>query len=87
VTTGNEVCIGIGRRQKWKKDITIQEIEHRLAALEKTVASLTAEKNSDKPRGRFAHIGGIERIPAHSPEGSQRIDFSEAYGSTGKRVL
>jgi len=23
----------------------------------------------------------------HSPEGSQRIDFSEAYGETGKLVL
>ena len=71
--------------------ITLEEIERRVAVLEKAVASLTAEKNqrepSDEPRGRFAHIGGIERHSAHSSEGSQRIDFSEAYGETGKRVL
>ncbi len=66
--------------------ISFEDIERRVAALEKAVASLTAEKSSDEPRGRFAHIGGIERPSAHPSEGSQRVDLSEAYGETGKRV-
>jgi len=78
-------------KTKMEKEITMQDIEHRLAALEKAVASLTAEKtrgaHSDEPRGRFAHIGGIERSPARSFETPEKpIDFSEAYGETGKRV-
>jgi hypothetical protein len=71
------------------KEITLQDIERRLAALERAVASLTAEKkseHSDGPRGKFADIGGIERHPARSFEGSQSVDLSEAYGETGKRV-
>ena len=65
-----------------EKEITIHDLERRLAALEKVIASLTAEKNN----GKFAHIGGIERHPARSFEGSQSVDLSEAYGETGKRV-
>ena len=73
-----------------ENEITLQDIERRLAVLETTVASLTAEKNSgehsDEPCGRFASIGGIERHPGRSFEGSQSVDLSEAYGETGKRV-
>jgi hypothetical protein len=69
--------------------ITLEDIAHRLDALETIVASLSAEKNkgthSDEPRGKFAHIGGIERQPAHEFE-SSHVDLSEAYGETGKRV-
>src|SRR6266853_681463 len=79
------------RKIKMENKITLQDIDRRLAALERAVATMTAEKNggehSDELRGRFAHIGGIERPSAHSSEGSQRIDFSEAYGETGKRIL
>jgi len=54
--------------------------ERRLAVLETAVASSTAEKNRDEhidePRGKFAHIGGIERHPARSFETPEkRSDF------------
>jgi len=65
-----------------ENEITLQDIERRLAALETTVSSLTAEKStgkhSDEPSGKFAHLGGIERHPARSFEGSQSVDLSEA---------
>ena len=73
-----------------EKEIIIHDIEHRLATLERTVASLVAEKSrgqdSDEPCGKFASIGGIERHPAHPFEGSQSVDLSDAYGETGKRI-
>ena len=71
---------------KMEKEIMLQGIERRLAALERAVASLTAEKNKGEPRGKFAHIGGIEHLPARSFEGSQSVDLTQAYGETGKRV-
>ena len=69
-----------------EREITLQDIERRVATLERAVASLTAEKNKGEPRGKFAHIGGIERHPACSFEGSQSVDLTQAYGGTGKRV-
>jgi hypothetical protein len=73
-----------------ENEITLHDIERRLAALERAVASLPAEKikgeHGDEPRGKFAHIGGIERHSARSVEGSRSVDLSEAYGETGKRV-
>ena len=73
-----------------EREITLQDIERRVATLERAVASLITEKNrgehSDEPRGKFAHIGGIERHPARAFEGLQSVDLSEAYGETGKRV-
>jgi hypothetical protein len=41
----------------------------------------------NEPIGKFAHIGGIGRRPGGSVEGSPRVDFSDAYGDTGRRVL
>ena len=67
-----------------EKAITLQDIERRLTALETAVASLTAEKNSDEPSGKFSHLGGIERHPARSFETPEKpIDFSHI---GGKRV-
>jgi len=61
--------------------ISFEDIERRLVALERTVASLTAEKNSDEPRGKFSHLGGIERHPARSFETAEKpIDFSSIGG-------
>jgi hypothetical protein len=75
-----------------KNQITLQDIEIRLAALERVVASLTAEKNKREPSddldAKFAQIGGkkVGHFKHDAPEGSQSVDMSEAYGSTGKRV-
>jgi hypothetical protein len=74
-----------------EKEITIQDIERRLAALEKAVASLTAEKSrgeqSDKPSGKFAHLGGIERHPARSFETPEKpIDFSAIGGKCVRKA-
>jgi len=73
-----------------EREITLQDIEWRLAALETTVASLTAERNrgehGNEPRSKFAHIGGIERRPAYSFEKPEKpVEFShQSIG--GKRV-
>lgn len=54
----------------------LDEIELRLAALEKAVASLAEKKgeHSDEPSGQFAHLGGIERLPAGSFEASDDLE-------------
>jgi hypothetical protein len=73
-----------------ENEITLHDIERRLAALEKAVTSLTEKtgrERSDGPRGKFAHIGGIEVLPARSFQGSPSVDLSEAYGETGRCVL
>jgi len=74
-----------------KKGITLQDIECRLAALETAVAYLTAQRNnrkimSDEPRGRFAHLGGIERLPARSFERPENPLESSHYSIAGKLV-
>ena len=73
--------------------ITLEDIASRLDKLETAVASLSAEKSrgehSDDLDAKFAQLGGkkVGHFKHDAPEGSQRIDFSEAYGETGKRVL
>jgi len=67
--------------------ISFEDIERRLVALERTVASLTAEKSSDEPRGKFSHIGGIERHPARSFEAHEKpVDFSAIGGKVVRRA-
>ena len=66
-----------------EKDISMPDVERRLAALGKAVASLTAEKkgkHDNEPRGKFAHIGG--KTVAHSVpvQTAKPIDFSSIGG-------
>ena len=74
-----------------ENQITLQDIELRLAALERAVATMTAEKNKgkhgDEPRGKFAHIGGIERHSGRSFETTEQpIDFSSIGGDCVRKA-
>jgi hypothetical protein len=74
---------------RWSTEIMLAK--RRLAVLETAVESLTAEKHrgehTDEPRGKFAHIGGIERHPARSFETPEKpIDFSAIGGKVVRRA-
>jgi hypothetical protein len=50
----------------------------------------TASPQAETPKTiseQFAEIGGIERHPARSFENQKPIDFSAAYGDTGKQIF
>ena len=65
-----------------EKQIMLEDLEKRVAALEKTVSTLIQHTNL--PSGTFASIGGIERRPASESKTPEKpIDFSEI---GGKRV-
>jgi hypothetical protein len=72
------------KENKMENKITLQDIDRRLATLEKAVASLTVEKKIDEPIGKFSHLSGIERHSARSFETPENpIDFSHI---GGKRI-
>ena len=63
-----------------KNEITLQDLERRLATLEKAVTSLTAEKNEQKPKApiSFEHLGG--KYVGGIVSGNKKIDFSSIPG-------
>jgi hypothetical protein len=63
-----------------ENEITLHDIERRLAALEKAVTSLTAEKNEQKPKAPidFSHIGG--KKVGHAVPSGKPVDFSAIGG-------
>ena len=63
-----------------EKEIMLQDIERRLAALERAVASLTAEKKLQAESISFEHLGG-KKVGHHVPLRAEKpIDFSSIGG-------
>jgi len=68
-----------GEKEKMEKEVTLQDIPRRLAALKTTVASLTAERKPDT-RIDFPHIGGKKVGHPVPVKTEQPIDFSSVKG-------
>ena len=69
-----------------EKEITIHDIERRLAALGKAVASLTAEKKPQAEPISFEHLGG-KKVGHPMPVKTEKpIDFTSIGGKCVLKV-